>query len=75
MRQRTRWADLSPGARAAVVVGGIVELVMTTLALRDLRRRPPRSVRGPKLLWVAGFAVQPFGPLLYFLVGRRPTSD
>ncbi|HEY7105639.1 MAG TPA: PLDc N-terminal domain-containing protein [Acidimicrobiia bacterium] len=72
-KRRTRWSELSPATRTAIVVGGIAELIMTTLALRDLRRRPPGTVRGPKLLWVPLFAVQPFGPILYFLVGRRRT--
>jgi hypothetical protein len=48
-----------------------VEAVLTTIALRDLLRRPRRQVRGPKLLWGLGFVVQPFGPLAYLLAGRR----
>jgi len=71
MAQKKRWSDLSPAAKTAIVVGGAVELVMTTVALRDIIRRPAPEVRGPKLLWVLGFVVQPFGPLLYFGVGRR----
>jgi hypothetical protein len=69
--RRKRWADLSPAARAAIVVGGVAEVVITTFALRDLMRRPARAVRGPKLMWVTTFVVQPFGPLLYFVAGRR----
>jgi hypothetical protein len=44
---------------------------MTTIALGDLARRPAREVRGRKFLWVFAFFVQPVGPVLYFLVGRR----
>ncbi len=44
---RKSWADLSPAARAAIVAGGVAELIVTTLALRDLVRRPWRDVRGP----------------------------
>jgi hypothetical protein len=70
-RGKRSWSDLSPAARTAIIVGGTAEVVVTVLALRDLARRPRRRVRGPKLLWVASFAVQPFGPLLYFVAGRR----
>jgi hypothetical protein len=55
----------------ATVVGGVVELVITAIALRDLIRRPRQEVRGPKPLWAASFIVQPFGPIAYGLFGRR----
>jgi hypothetical protein len=69
--QKKRWADLSPGQRAAIVLGAMAELILTTLALRDLARRPAREVRGWKPVWVLTCFVQPIGPILYFLVGRR----
>jgi hypothetical protein len=74
-RRKKRWSEFSPRARAAIVVGAILELIMTTLALRDLARRPARGVRGWKFVWVLVFFVQPIGPPLYFLVGRRRAAD
>ena len=71
MAQKKKWSELSPAARRAIVVGGVLEAVVTSIALRDLIRRPAREVRGPKVLWALGFFVQPFGPLLYFRAGRR----
>jgi hypothetical protein len=71
VRRQRKWSELSPAARTAIVVGGAVEVVLTAYCLRDLVRRPARSVRGPKPLWVATFVVQPFGPLLYLAAGRR----
>lgn len=71
MAQKKRWSELSPSAKRAIVVAGTVEIVVTGFALRDLIRRPAREVRGPKVLWVLAFLVQPFGPLAYFRVGRR----
>ncbi len=65
------WQDLSQTQQAAIVVGAAVELVLTTVALVDLTRRPADQVRGPKLLWVAGCVVQPFGPIAYLVWGRR----
>jgi hypothetical protein len=71
MTRKRTWGDLSPMQRRAVVVGAVAELAMTTWALRDLRGRPAEAVRGPKALWAASFAVQPFGPLAYVAIGRR----
>ena len=71
MPNKKRWSELSPEARSAIVVGGVLEVIVTAFALRDLRRRPKGDVRGWKPLWVLGCVVQPFGPLLYLLVGRR----
>jgi hypothetical protein len=75
MSNRKKWSELSPRARTAIVVGGAAEVVVTTIALRDLRRRPTRNVRGRKSLWVLGCFVQPIGPLLYLWVGRRRTPS
>ena len=73
-RKKVQWADLSPRARLAIVLGGLAEVVLTTIVLADLARRPARQVRGSKLVWLATFVVQPFGPVLYLLVGRRPPA-
>lgn len=71
MATKKRWSDLSPRARAAVLLSAVVELVITTVAARDLRSRAKVDVRGPKTLWAAVFMIQPIGPILYLLVGRR----
>ncbi len=74
MPQKKQWSDLSPMTKRAIVVGAVAEAIVTTVALRDLRRRPPSRVRGPKPLWVLSFVVQPIGPLAYLSVGRRRTT-
>lgn len=74
LRSKKRWSDFSPRQRTAIIVGAIAELIMTSLALRDLARRPADQVRGRKPMWVPVFFVQPVGPILYFLVGRRRRS-
>jgi hypothetical protein len=71
MARTKRWSDLSPAARSAIVIGGIIEVAATSVAIGDLVRRPAGEVRGPKLLWLLGFVVQPFGPLLYLGFARR----
>lgn len=71
MANKKSWSDLSPVQRKAVVAAAAAELVATTWAARDLRKRPASDVRGPKLLWGAALVVQPFGPLAYLTLGRR----
>jgi hypothetical protein len=71
-RRKKQWSDLSPQQQRAIILGAIAELIMTTIAVRDLNRRPADQVRGWKVAWMLGFTVQPVGPLLYLLVGRRP---
>ena len=68
---KKKWSDLTESQKRAVYVGGAIETVMTLAALRDLARRPADEVRGSKAAWVLAFFVQPFGPITYFLAGRR----
>jgi hypothetical protein len=69
--QKRRWEDFTPAQKTAIVLGAAAELVVTSITLRDLIRRPSGEVRGPKVLWVLGFFVQPVGPLMYLSLGRR----
>lgn len=73
MTEKKRWDDLTTGQQVAIVALGAVEVVLTTVALVDLTRRPGAQVRGPKPLWAAGCFVQPVGPVAYLLLGRRPS--
>ncbi|MGB3412433.1 MAG: PLDc N-terminal domain-containing protein [Microthrixaceae bacterium] len=71
MSKKRTWAELSTGAKVAVIAGGLAEAVVTGAAVRDLRQRERASLRGPKWLWFMASAVQPFGPLAYFAFARR----
>ena len=73
-RNKKRWSDFSPRQQQAIVLGAIAELAVTTIAVADLARRPARQLRGSKPLWLVTFVVQPIGPILYLLVGRRRTT-
>jgi hypothetical protein len=72
--RKRRWSELPPAARAAILLGGLAELVVTAVALRDLACRPAAEVRGSKLVWAPVLFVQPVGSPLYLLWGRRRTS-
>jgi hypothetical protein len=65
------WSDLTPTQQRLIIVAGVAEVVLTTVAMRDLGRRPASTVRGPKLLWRLACVVQPVGPIAYLVVGRR----
>lgn len=71
MEQSKKWSDLTEGQRRVIIVGAAAEIVLTTVALIDLARRPRDQVRGPKALWALGCAIQPVGPIAYLVLGRR----
>jgi hypothetical protein len=73
MADKKQWSDFSGGQRAIILVGSAIEVVLTTVALADLARRPRAQVRGPKSLWVLGCIAQPIGPIAYLALGRRST--
>lgn len=73
-RKKKSWSDLSPGQQRVIVGAGIVELGMKVAALADLRRRPAEGIRGAKPLWGALQLVNFFGPLAYFVFGRRKVT-
>lgn len=72
-KKKKKWSDLSTPAKVAVVVGSLVELALTAVAMRDLSKRSADEVRGPKWIWRLVSLVQPVGPILYLVLGRRST--
>jgi hypothetical protein len=71
MATKRRWSDLTSTQQKAIIATAAVEVVLTTVALVDLARRPADQVRGPKPLWGLGCFVQPVGPIAYLMAGRR----
>ena len=71
---KRRWSDLSTAQQRGVIVGAAIEVVVTAVAVSDLYRRPSQLVRGSRAMWLLSFVVQPFGPLAYFILGRRPAE-
>ncbi len=72
--RRKKWSEMSPAAQRTVVVVGLAEVVLTTVALVDLARRPAQQIRGAKPLWALGVFIQPVGPIAYLAFGRRPSE-
>jgi hypothetical protein len=75
--RRTPWRELTRRQRAVVITRGLVQFGLLVAALRDLRKRPPDGIRGPKAVWVAvsGVNYLGLGPLVYFAFGRRRSAQ
>lgn len=65
------WSELTGGQKAAIILAGAVEFGLKVAALVDLYRRDREEVRGPKAVWAVAQAVNFFGPVSYFMFGRR----
>ncbi len=74
MQNKKKWSELTPTQQKLIIAGGAVELVLTTAALISLAKRPSSAVRGPKVVWLAALAIQPVGPIAYFVLGRRNSA-
>lgn len=70
-----RWKDRSPAAKARITVSGIaqgvINLLLVIWAVRDLRHRPDSEINGNKKLWMLAAFAPPFGPIAYFVFGRK----
>jgi hypothetical protein len=73
--ERKYWQDLSPAAKIAAILTGVVQVSLLVAALVDLARRPAQQVRGPKWAWALVSFINFFGPISYFLVGRKPAPQ
>ncbi len=70
-RKKKKFSELPPRSRAAIIVGAIIQFALQGAALRDIKKRPADQIKGPKPLWVGLSFVNYFGPIAYFLVGRK----
>ncbi len=65
-----QFQDRPAGQKAALVFVGLVSLVIVGLAERDIHRRPPARIRGPRIAWRV-VSTNALGALAYFGIGRR----
>jgi len=73
-RALSEFKRLSPVKQAAIVAITAWNLWLTVTSERDIQRRSPDQVRGPKMLWRLACLTNSVGPLAYFQWGRRPTD-
>jgi len=70
-RKKRKFSELSPAARVGVVAAGVGQVTLAVLAFTDLAGRPKKEINGPKPAWVPVILVNWFGPITYFLFGRK----
>jgi hypothetical protein len=70
-KKKKSWKDMTPGQRVGVVVVGAGQLALLVAAQRSIAKTPAAQIRGSKALWRAASFINFFGPLSYFLFGRR----
>jgi hypothetical protein len=70
-KKKKSWKDMTPGQRAGVAVVGAGQLALLVAAQRSIAKTPASQIRGSKALWRAATFINFFGPLSYFLFGRR----
>ncbi|WP_147794276.1 PLDc N-terminal domain-containing protein [Cellulomonas sp. Y8] len=70
-RAGKHWSELSTRRKIGTVVLTAAQLALTAAAYRDLAKRPPAQVNGPKAAWGLAILVNWVGPIAYFAKGRR----
>jgi hypothetical protein len=73
-KSRRRWHDLGPGARAAVIIGAVIQFGLLGAAQVDIKRRTAEQLNGPRWLWIGVSLINFVGPVAYFLFGRRNST-
>ncbi|WP_043846864.1 PLD nuclease N-terminal domain-containing protein [Crystallibacter crystallopoietes] len=75
MRRKKHWNELTTGQKASVFLSSAVQLSLLLAALADLRKRPAAQINGPKPAWAVGSFISFFGPIAYFLFGRKKVGQ
>src|SRR5688500_12964404 len=70
-RRIKSWNDLSLAQKGCKIIHVIIEVILTGWALWDIKHRPDNQIKGMKRTWVMTSFIQPFGPLIYFIFGRK----
>ena len=71
----TRWSALSDRQQMALLTLASVQLSLSATAWADLVTRPAALVNGRKGVWAAVIGINVFGPIAYFVWGRRPRGE
>jgi hypothetical protein len=71
MIRKKRWKDLTRSQQVSVAVMGMIQLLLLAAALWDIRQRPAEKINGNKKLWTAAVFINFFGPIAYFLFGKK----
>jgi hypothetical protein len=69
--RRKRWDDLTQTQKIGFVLLGMLQLLLLSASLWDIRQRPADEINGSKQMWTAAVFVNFIGPIAYFLFGRK----
>jgi hypothetical protein len=69
--QQKRWSDLTSAQRIGIVLLGLLQLLLLSASLWDIRQRSADEINGSKQIWTAAVFVNFIGPIAYFLLGRK----
>lgn len=70
-RKRKSWRDMSRRQRIGMALTGAIQMSLLVAAQRSISKTPDAQIRGKKVWWRAASFINFFGPLSYFLFGRR----
>jgi len=68
---RKRWEDLSLAQQRAIAILGVLQFTLLVAALVDIWRSPEEKIQGSRITWTLVSFVNFFGPVAYFLFGRK----
>lgn len=68
---KKQWNDLSPQKQLTISIAGLIQIALLAAALIDIRRRPADQIKGSKKLWTLVAFINFFGPVAYFVFGRK----
>lgn len=71
MARKKSWRDMSKAQRISVVVSGVVNMALLVAAQRSIAKTPDSGIRGKKVVWRAVSFINFFGPVSWFVFGRR----
>lgn len=73
--RRKSWKELSVSQKVTNVAVAIMESMLTMWALWDIKQRPEDQINGKKRTWVMTSLIQPFGPAIYLIFGRKRAAQ
>ncbi|PRB42653.1 hypothetical protein CQ020_09400 [Arthrobacter sp. MYb23] len=75
MGRKKSWRDMTTGQRIMLLVSGALNLALLVAAQRSIGKTPDDHIRGKKAVWRAVSFINFFGPVSYFLFGRRRDAE
>lgn len=75
MGRKKSWRDMTKGQRIMLLVSGAINMALLGAAQRSIGKTPDDQIRGKKAIWRAVSFINFFGPVSYFLFGRRRDAE